>query len=244
MSVRSGPMRSGRYCCATSSCAAAAITAACSGRSNIHRNATANDSGSPGRANNPVRPATTNSGTEFTAVATAGTPQLIASTNEHGSPSHKLANANTSNAGNNSPTSPRSPANTTRPDNPNRATNASTSPRNSPSPNQTSHASDRPNRANADTRSNGAFCRANRAAVPTTGTPSGTPNNRRATRRRSTDTDTTGSIELTNARTRSGAAIRNRTASDATNVPSVKKKSVNRPKRRSTANNPRRVHHD
>jgi hypothetical protein len=71
-------------------------------------------SGRCGGTRSPVSPGTTTSDTAFTAVATTGTPQAMASTTAVGSPSYRLGSANTSNAGRISGTSARSPASTKR----------------------------------------------------------------------------------------------------------------------------------
>ena len=62
----------------------------------------------------PVSPGTTASPTAFTAVATTGTPHIMASTMTVGSPSYLLGSAKMSKAGSRSATSARSPGRMSR----------------------------------------------------------------------------------------------------------------------------------
>src|SRR6185503_17894088 len=85
--ARSSPSTSAWNRPPTSRRASAAIREPSAGWSIRYASARPNDAGSPARASRPVFPERTISGTELTAVATTGIPQIMASTTAHGRPS-------------------------------------------------------------------------------------------------------------------------------------------------------------
>jgi hypothetical protein len=170
----------------------------------------------------------------LTAVATTGSPAVIASTIAQGSPSYLLAIANTSRPGRSAATSFRSPVNDIRPLSPRRAASRSLVLLSSPSPIQMPNTSSRPTMASAARKSSGAFWKASRPTVPTTRIPGGTPSRRRASARSAAP----GAGAVTSAPmpivlTRSGGAIPRVMASAATAAPTARKLSVYLATRRS-----------
>ena len=82
-----------------------------------------------GVASSSVSPGSTTSGTAFTAVATTGSPAIMASATAHGSPSYLLARMSTSSPGSSCGTSSRCPTLMKRPCRPRRFARCSISPR-------------------------------------------------------------------------------------------------------------------
>src|SRR5215213_7014805 len=112
------------------------MRSASAGWSSMWASARLSEVGSPGFATRPVLPAMTSSGTELTAFATTGMPQVMASTTEQGSPSQRLDIAKTSKAGSRRGTSSRSPSSLKRSPSPLRAIRRSVLARRGPSPTQ------------------------------------------------------------------------------------------------------------
>src|SRR2546423_13567570 len=110
VSSRSAPSRSGRKRSPISLRASAAIRRPSSGLSSRNAIALPSSSGLAAGTSRPVPPGCITSGTAFTEVATTGTPHITASTIAQGSPSYRLAMANTSKAGKSWPTSLRCPS--------------------------------------------------------------------------------------------------------------------------------------